>query len=111
MTVNEMTQEEREDQLAMDMAQFTFHLTTHYKGLEKDVAKYLARQLGAYVSLVSKSPEKGLEAVAAVVREHDWRATRAEHFGYTLGADDTQRKPLVKVAAPGDIIKLTDRRG
>ncbi len=92
MTVNEMSQEEREDQLAMDCAQFTMHLITHYKGLEKDVAKYLARQLGAYVSLVSKSPAAGLDAVAKVVRDHDWKTTRAEHFGYTLGCDESQNR-------------------
>ena len=102
MTVQEMTVDEKRDHLAKDLAEMMVYLTTQFKGLEFDVATYLARQLGAYVSIVSKDNDNGkfivsnLGAIADIVRNHDYRQTRADHFGYKLGVDESQRPRIVK---------------
>ncbi len=109
MTVKDMSAPEKMDQFAMELAEFMFHMTTEYKGYEKEVAKLLARQLGAYVSIVSKNPAAALNAVAEVVRNHDYVGTRADHFGYTLGADAT-KKPKVITRSP-NIVNIGEFKG
>lgn len=100
MTVKEMTPDEKLDQLAMELSEVMLHLTLEYKGLEKDVAKFLARQLACYVAIVSKNPGAALEAVAETIRNHDFGATRAEHFGYTLGVHETQKPRIIRPGEP-----------
>lgn len=105
MTVAEMTPDEKLDQFCQELAEMAYYISTEYKGLEKEVARLMAHQLGAYVAIVSKNPSAALVAVAKMVSDHDYGTTRAEHFGYTLGVDGTH-KPAVQKPNFGQVVQL-----
>jgi hypothetical protein len=98
----DMPLEEVLDHIGQDLAENMYMLTQRYKGYEMYLAHFLARQLGAYVSIVSKDNDNGkyilqnLGAVADVVRAHNFRQTRADHFGYKeLGVDQAPKSNLI----------------
>lgn len=83
MSTRELSKDEVLDSLATFLGEMMLELTTTYKGHEKDVAYALATQLGAYIAIVSRTPDKALGAVAKRILETDYAALRAAHFGYT----------------------------
>lgn len=84
-------QAQKLDEVARLLAETMFQLTTDFKGLEKEIASILTNQLGAYISICTKSPQEALAEAANRLGNTDFGAIRAAHFGYsTLGATGTQ---------------------
>lgn len=99
-----MTQQPTKEQIldiaAQSLAKFMFHMITHFKGHEREIAAMMTNQLGAYIAISTKNPQAALAEAADHLGNIDFGAIRAAHFGYaTLGVDSPKelKKPNASV--------------
>jgi len=90
-----MTDEEVQELCAGDVASFFQHMIEAYKMHPKHAVSAITHGLAKYVSIVAKNPSAALESCAKIIASTNYGEHRSEYFGYTLGAHETQKRPIL----------------
>jgi hypothetical protein len=101
-----MGKQKNEDQIhetaAMDMAVVMAQLVKKYRHYPKILAMVLTDSLGAYLAMVSDTPQKAIDIAVKRLQNVEINQVRASYYGFKLGVVENDREETTPpTASPG----------